>query len=101
MPDGEPGRKHITEALGGRAVAPLSDHDRVDRERVRDLVQAVASCCNTLVARQATPSAELMARLDFHDAEYRRRDTMTAAERAEVIRSYPDLLAELRAEIDG
>ncbi|MET9274364.1 hypothetical protein [Kribbella sp. NPDC003557] len=101
MPDGEAGRKHITEALGGRAVAPLSDDDRVERERVRDLVQAVAGCYHTLVAQQAGANAELAAKLDFHDAEFRRRDTMSAAERAEVLRSYPALLAELRAEIDG
>ncbi|MDX3005853.1 hypothetical protein PWY87_29510 [Kribbella solani] len=117
MPGDAEGRKHITAALGGRALAPLSAEERIEREQVRDLIQAVASCYNSLVSRAAgrdatNPDAEgaagrddevtaaLAARLAFYDGEFRRRDSMTAFERAEVIRRYPDLLAELRAELD-
>jgi hypothetical protein len=48
-----PGR-HITEALGGQPGEPLSPAERVERERVRTLIQAVASCCNTLATREPT-----------------------------------------------
>jgi hypothetical protein len=99
MPDGEELRKHITEALGGRAGAPSSDQERLEREQVRDLIQAVASCYNTLASRE--PGTGLEAKRSFYDDEFRRRHTMTAAERTEVIRSYPELLAGLRAEIDA
>jgi hypothetical protein len=47
MPDGEvpdqPEGRHVTEALGGRPVAPLSDQERVERERVRNLIRGPAS----------------------------------------------------------
>jgi len=61
MPD-EPA-KHISEALGGRPVEPLSDAERVERERVRNLVQSVASCYSSLVAQATDPGrrAELRA----------------------------------------
>ncbi|GAA3135510.1 allophanate hydrolase subunit 2 [Kribbella aluminosa] len=102
MPDGGERSRHLTEALGGRAGAPLSDEDRLEGERVRDLIQAVAACYNTLVSRETgtSRSLDLVARRSFYDGEFRRRAAMTAAERAEVIRSYPELLARLRAEID-
>ncbi|GAA1572996.1 hypothetical protein GCM10009804_31890 [Kribbella hippodromi] len=98
MPGDEMGRQHITAALGGRAIAPLSHAERIEREQVHDLIQAVVSCCNSLLSRDGgTRAAE---RLAFYDDEFRRRDAMSAFERAEVIRRYPDLLAELRAELD-
>jgi hypothetical protein len=47
MPDGEvpdqPEGRHVTEALGSRPVAPLSDQERVERERVRNLIRGPAS----------------------------------------------------------
>jgi hypothetical protein len=47
MPDGEvpdqPEGRQVTEALGGRPVAPLSDQERVERERVRNLIRGPAS----------------------------------------------------------
>jgi hypothetical protein len=94
------GQNHITTAIGGRGVTPLSDEDRIEQEQVRDLLQAVAACYHTLVGRDSATSAALTARLAFYDGEFRRRLTMSDAERAEVLRSYPDLLAGLRAEID-
>lgn len=101
MPDSEESRKHIAEALGGRPGAPLSDAERVERERVRDLIQAVAACYNTLASRETDTGRRtgLVAKLSFHDDEFRRRETMSAEERAEVLRTYPDLLDRLRAEI--
>jgi len=100
MPD-EPA-KHISEALGGRPVEPLSDAERVERERVRNLVQSVASCYSSLVAQATDPGrrAELSERLAGHDAELRRIDTMPTAERRTVIGTYPELLTRLRAELD-
>jgi hypothetical protein len=101
MPDGD--GKHITAALGGIPAEPLSDAERVERERVRNLVQSVASCYNSLASQATDPDrrAELVARLDFHDDELRRLDAMPAAERRTVISTYPGLLARLRAELDG
>ncbi|MET9274366.1 hypothetical protein [Kribbella sp. NPDC003557] len=94
---------HITEALGGRRVEPLSHEERVERERVRTLVQSVASCYSSLVAQtsDADRRAELAERLAFHDAELRRIDAMPGAERRIVIGTYPALLTRLRAELDG
>ena len=86
MPDGEvpdqPEGRHVTEALRGRLVAPLSDQERVERERVRNLIQSVASCYNTLLSQEtdADRTAELTAKLAFYDDEFRRRDSMTADE---------------------
>lgn len=97
-----PGR-HITEALGGRPVTPLSDAERVERERARNLIQAVASCYHTLVVHESDTGrrTRLSAELAFHDGELRRLDSMSAEERREVIRTYPELLPRLRAEIDA
>ncbi|MFD3406174.1 hypothetical protein ACFWUU_36150 [Kribbella sp. NPDC058693] len=100
MPDGEEPRKHITEALGGRYVAP-SDEERVERERVRNLIQAVLSCYRALVSQEAdeTRRAELQAEEALYTEESRRQISMSAAERQEVLRTYPDLLARLRADL--
>ncbi|GAA1595531.1 hypothetical protein GCM10009789_56910 [Kribbella sancticallisti] len=97
---GEPG-KHITEALGGRAGGALSDEERTERERVRNLIQSVASCYNSLVSAETDPErrAELAAKLAFYDGQFRRRGTLSAEERDEVIRTYPETLRRLRAEI--
>jgi hypothetical protein len=106
MPDGEvpdqPEGRHVTEALGGRPVAPLSDQERVERERVRNLIQSVASCYNTLLSQETDGdrTAELTAKLAFYDDEFRRRDSMTAEERRDVLRTYPEMLRRLRAETD-
>jgi hypothetical protein len=99
MPEGE--RKHITEALGGRPVAPLSDEERVEHERVRNLIQAVAACYHTLVIHELDTGrrTELTGKLAFYDAEFRRLDTMSASERQDVLRTYPAILDQLRAEI--
>ena len=101
MSDGKQPGKHITEALGGSPGAPRSDEERVERERVRNLIQTVAACYNTLVSRETDTGrrTDLVAKLSFYDDEFRRRDTMTAEERAEVLRTYPELLEHLRAEI--
>jgi hypothetical protein len=101
MPEGE--GKHITEALGGRPGAPLSDDERVERERVRNLIQTVAACYHTLVNHELDTGrrTELTAKLAFYDAEFRRLDSMSAEERREVIRTYPEILRRLRAEIDA
>jgi len=102
MPAGEESRQHIAEALGGRPRAPRSDAERVERERVHDLIQAVAACYNTLAGRETDTGRRtgLVAQLSFHDDEFRRREAMSAEERAEVLRTYPGLLDRLRAEID-
>ncbi|MFI7064695.1 hypothetical protein ACIBL3_27130 [Kribbella sp. NPDC050124] len=94
-------REHITSALGGSPGEPLSDEERVERERVRNLIQAVAACYNTLVSQETDTGrrTDLVAKLSFHDEEFRRRDTLTPAERAEILRTYPELLERLRAEI--
>jgi hypothetical protein len=58
MPDGEvpdqPEGRHVTEALGSRPVAPLSDQERVERERVRNLIQSVASATTPCSASRPT-----------------------------------------------
>lgn len=97
MPDG--GEKHLTAALGGQPGEPLSHEERVERERVRTLLQSVASCYNSLVAR--APTEERRAKLAFHDEEVRRQSGMSAEERREIIRTYPALLERLRAELDA
>lgn len=101
MPD-EP-TKHITEALGGRLIPPMSHAEREEREAVRNLIQVVASCYNSLVSRETDIErrAELVAKLAFHDDEFRRIGAMSGAERRTVIDTYPELLARLRAELDG
>ncbi|MEI8412809.1 MULTISPECIES: hypothetical protein [unclassified Kribbella] len=98
----EPG-KHITEALGGRHVAPLSDEERVEQERVRNLIQSVASCYNSLVSQESDPArkAELTEKRAFYQAEFRRHTTMSAQQRRDVIQTYPALLRQLRAELDA
>lgn len=90
-PDGEGSGKHIAEQLGGRPGGPLSDEERTERERVRNLIQSVASCYNSLVSTETDPDrkAELGAKLAFYDAEFRRRSTMSAEERSDVLRTYP------------
>jgi acyl-CoA reductase-like NAD-dependent aldehyde dehydrogenase len=101
MPDGKELGKHITEALGGRADGPPGDEERVERERVRNLIQAVASCYNTLVTSETDPDrkADLAAKLAVYDDQFRRRATLSAEERREVLRTYPETLRRLRAEI--
>ncbi|GAA1152986.1 hypothetical protein GCM10009630_59200 [Kribbella jejuensis] len=96
-------RKRLTDALGGRPVPPHGPAERVERERVRTLLQSVASCYNSLAARETDPErrAELVAQVGFQDNELRRLDAMSGAERRTVISTYPELLARLRAELDG
>lgn len=98
-PDSE--GKHLSERLGGRPGGPLSDAERIERERVRNLIQSVASCYNSLVSTETDPDrkAELEAKLARHDVEFRRRATMSAGERSEILRTYPELLRRLRTEI--
>jgi hypothetical protein len=93
--------QHSTEALGGLPGEPQSPEERVERERVGLLIQTVAACYNTLVNRETDTGrrAELVAKLSFYDDEFRRRDTMSAEERREILRTYPELLVGLRAEI--
>lgn len=99
MPDEEP-RKHITEALGGRHT-PQPDAERVERERVRNLIQAVLSCYHGLVSQETDEArlAELRTREAFYTEEFRRHVSLSADERQEVLRTYPDLLTRLRAEL--
>jgi hypothetical protein len=101
MPDGE--GKHLTAALGGHPGEPLTHEERVERERVRTLLQTVASCYNSLASQEVDPErrAELVAKLAFHDGEVRRQGAMSAEERREVIGTYPALLDRLRAELDA
>jgi hypothetical protein len=101
MPDSEEPRKHITEALGGERIAPLSHEERKERERVRTLIQTVASSYNTLVSLETDEQrrAELIAKRSFYDEEFRRRGSMTAEERQEVLRTYPEILAGLRTDL--
>jgi hypothetical protein len=103
VPDGGGSGKHITGELGGRPSGPLSDEERTERERVRNLIQSVASCYNTLASAETDPDskAELTAKLAFYDGEFRRRDKLSAEERSEVLRTYPETLRQLRAEIGG
>ena len=101
MPDGDEPGKHITEALGGRAIAPLSHQERVERERVRNLIQGVLSCYNSLISQEPDENrgAELAAKRAFYTDKFRRRVTMSAEERDEVLRTYPEILGRLRAEL--
>lgn len=103
MPADDLPGKHIAEELGGRAVAPSSDEERVERERVRNLVQSVGSAYNSLLSRETDQErkTELAAKVAFHDDEFRRRDAMTAEERQAVLRTYPEVLRQLRAELDS
>lgn len=101
MPD-EESPKHITEALGGRYVAPPSDSERVERERVRNLIRAVLSCYHGLVNQETDEGrlAELRSQEAFYTEEFRRHVSLSAEERQEVLRTYPDLLARLRARLE-
>jgi hypothetical protein len=101
MPDGEEPRKHITEALGGQRIAPLSHEERREHERVRNLIQGVLTCYNALISQEADPDrrTELEAQRASYTEEFRRRVSMSAGERNEVLRTYPDILARLRADL--
>ncbi|SRR6266508_1033376 len=103
MSDGDAVGKHITEALGGSFVAPLSHEERVEVERVTGFVEGVASCYYSLSARETDPErrAAYEAEMRRHDDVSRRIDSMSAEERQEVLRTYPALLRRLQAEIDA
>ncbi|WP_410792865.1 hypothetical protein [Kribbella sp. C-35] len=98
MPD-EHG-KHITEALSGRFVAPLSDEERVEHERARVLLRAVLSAYNGLIAAETDEDRrrELETERAVHTERFRRFAGLSAEERAEILRTYPELLSRLRAE---
>jgi hypothetical protein len=98
MPD-EP-NQHITEALGGAFIPPLSHEEREEREDVHNLIQAVTIRYNSLVGRETDSErrAELLAKRDHYDEVARHEPSMTAAERQEVLRTYPEILAALRAQ---
>jgi hypothetical protein len=95
--------KHISEALGGSRREPVTADVRVERERVRNLVQSVAACYNSLAgqARESARRDELEQERDRYDRELRRVAVMSAAERRVVLAEYPELLARLRAQLDG
>lgn len=92
--------KHITEALSGRFVAPLSDDERVEHERARVLVRAVLSAYNGLIASETDEARrrELEAERAVHTERFRRFAALSAEERSEILRTYPELLDRLRAE---
>jgi hypothetical protein len=99
MPD-EP-RKHITEALGGRPLAPLGDAERVEAERVRVLIRAVLSAYSALISAEGDGArrVELETRRGVYTEVFRRRVGLLADERAEILRTYPGLLDALRADL--
>jgi hypothetical protein len=99
MPE-EP-KKHITEALGGQFVPPPSDAERKERERVYNLIRGVLTCYNSLIALETDEArkSELEAKRTFYTDEFRRHVGMTDAERADVLRTYPGVLSQLRAEL--
>ncbi|MGW7684850.1 hypothetical protein ACWGID_29185 [Kribbella sp. NPDC054772] len=101
MPD-DP-QQHITEALGGAPLAPLTAVERIEQERVRTLIQTVASCYNSLVARESDEArrTELVEHRDRADDAYHRVSSMSAEERAEVLATYPELLTRLRGDLDA
>ncbi len=101
MPDSEEPGKHITEALGGQRIAPMSHAERRERERVRNLIQGVLTCYNALVSQASDEDrrAELAAQRAFYTEEFRRRNSMSAEERSEVLRTYPDILGRLRTDL--
>lgn len=96
-------RKHITEAIGGQAVEPLTHEQREEQERVRHLIRAVLACYNSLVSEETDESrrTELEAQRAVHTERFRDRLTLSDAERREILDTYPDLLVRLRAELDG
>jgi hypothetical protein len=100
MPDDEQPGKHLAEALGGQQVAPMPAVERVERERVRNLIQAVLSCYHGLVGQESdeTRRAELQEKEAFYTEEFRRHASMSAADRQQVLTFYPDLLTRLRAD---
>jgi hypothetical protein len=99
MPD-EPS-KHITEALGGRALLPLTDEERVEYERVRLLIRAVMSCYDALIGGEADGARRdrLEGRRAAYAEVFRRRVGLSAEERAEILRTYPVLLDRLRVDL--
>ncbi|MEU8221152.1 hypothetical protein [Kribbella sp. NPDC048915] len=96
-------KKHLTDALGGQPIPPPSAAERVERERVYNLVRGVLTCYNSLIARETDEArrAELEAEQKIYTDEFRRHAAMTAAERRVVLAEYPELLARLQAELDG
>lgn len=101
MPDEQGPTKHITEALGGERIAPMSNEERTEREHVRNLIQGVLTCYNALVGQEtdSVRRAELEEKRAFYTEQFRRRVDLSAEERSEVLRTYPDLLSRLRAEL--
>ncbi|GAA1571191.1 MULTISPECIES: hypothetical protein [Kribbella] len=99
MPDEH--NKHITEALGGQYIPPMTHEERKERERVRNLIEGVATCYNSLVHLETDDARrdELLAKRAHYDEEFRRRGSMTPEERQEVLRTYPALLSQLRTEL--
>jgi hypothetical protein len=103
MSDGDAVGKHITEALGGSFVAPLSHEERVEVERVTGFVKGVKSCYFSLFMRETDPErkAAYEAEMRRHEEVRRRIGSMTPQDRQQVLRTYPPLLRRLQAEIDG
>lgn len=101
MPDGP--TRHITEALGGRLVAPLSHEERIEYERVSNLIRAVLACYNSLVNQEPDESrrTDLEVQRALHTDRFRRGPALPPAERREVLDTYPELLDRLRADLDG
>ncbi|MFD7157650.1 hypothetical protein ACFV9C_23830 [Kribbella sp. NPDC059898] len=99
MPDER--KQHITEALGGNLIPPMTHEERKERERVFNMIQGVATRYNSLVNLETDEErrADLIAQRAHYDEEFRRQNSMSAAERQEVLRTYPEILAQLRAQL--
>jgi hypothetical protein len=61
----------------------------------------VLTCYNSLISEETDPDrkAGLEAERTAHTERFRRRVTLSAEERAEILRTYPDLLSRLRTEL--
>lgn len=94
--------KHIAEVLSGKPITPWTHEEREEVERVTRLVDGVVSSYRSLSDRATDPDqkAKFEAEARHHYDDVRRRITgMTAEERQEVLRVYPDLRRRLWAEL--
>jgi len=95
--------EHLTKALTGRRIGPVSHDERHEVERVKGYLQSLGSCYRELSERETDVrrQAELRAEARRCDDAVQRLAVMTPAERQDILTAVPGRLQVLRAELDA
>ncbi|TDC23354.1 hypothetical protein [Kribbella albertanoniae] len=95
--------EHLTDALTGRHVGPLSHDERHELERVKGYLQSLGSCYRELSERQADVQRRDALRAEAHrcDDAVQRLAVMSPAERQDILQAVPGRVQALRAELDA